>query len=45
MAREDHGDTSVDSMMEDHPGNYNMQNQRFDEEDYDIIPEEERKYH
>jgi len=24
------GNTSVDSMMEDTPANYNMQNQRFD---------------
>jgi len=35
------GDTSVDSMMEDTPANYNIPNQRFDEyEDYEPIPEE-----
>ena len=36
------GDTSVDSLMEDTPANYNIPNQRFDEhyEDYDPIPEE-----
>ena len=26
------GDTSVDSMMEDTPANYNVQNQRIDEQ-------------
>jgi len=26
------GNTSVDSMMEDTPANYNMQNQRYDPE-------------
>ena len=37
------GDTSVDSMMEDTPANYNIPNQRFDEnyDDYDPIPEEQ----
>jgi len=38
------GNTSVDSMMEDTPANYNIPNQRFDAEyeDYpDVIPEEE----
>lgn len=35
------GDTSVDSMMEDTPANYNIPNQRFDEyDDYEPIPEE-----
>ena len=35
------GDTSVDSMMEDTPANYNIPNQRFDDyEDYEAIPEE-----
>lgn len=37
------GDTSVDSMMEDTPANYNIPNQRFDEnyeEQYSPIPEE-----
>ena len=28
---EGNGDTSVDSMMEDTPANYNMANQRFDD--------------
>lgn len=31
--RADSGNTSVDSMMEDTPANYNYQNQRFDAED------------
>ena len=35
------GNTSVDSMMEDTPANYNIPNQRFDEyDDYEPIPEE-----
>lgn len=38
------GDTSVDSMMGDTPANYNIANQRFDQnddEEYEVIPEEE----
>jgi len=44
MAKGEHGsgDTSVDSRMEETPANYNIPNQRFDQEleDYDVIPEE-----
>lgn len=44
MARGENGsgDTSVDSRMEETPANYNIPNQRFDQEydDYDVIPEE-----
>ena len=36
---EDDGETSLDSAMEDTPANYNIPNQRFDE-DYEAIPEE-----
>lgn len=38
------GNTSVDSLMEDTPANYNIPNQRFDAEyeDYEVIPEEEQ---
>ena len=32
MLRNNEGDTSVDSKMEDTPANYNMANQRFDPE-------------
>ena len=32
MVRNNEGDTSVDSKMEDTPANYNMANQRFDPE-------------
>lgn len=37
------GDTSVDSLMEDTPANYNIPNQRFEDnyDDYDPIPEEQ----
>lgn len=36
------GDTSVDSKMEDTPANYNMANQRFDSEgNNDPIPEDD----
>lgn len=41
MIQEGDGDTSVDSLMEDTPANYNIPNQRFDD-NYDVepIPEE-----
>jgi hypothetical protein len=38
------GNTSVDSMMEDTPANYNLQNQRFNaemEEDEDEVDEDD----
>jgi len=40
--RDGDGETSVDSLMEDTPANYNMANQRFEEnyDEYDPIPEE-----
>ncbi|MFO0116108.1 MAG: hypothetical protein ACK521_00295 [bacterium] len=39
------GDTSVDSLMEDTPANYNIPNQRFEDnyDDYDPIPEEQHE--
>ena len=42
MQAEGDGDTSVDSMMEDTPANYNIPNQRFEEnyDEYSPIPEE-----